>query len=39
MFATQVPGLPLVIGLPVAFVLLAAGAALGLFILWNRARS
>jgi hypothetical protein len=39
MFATTAPGLSLVIGLPVAFVLLAVGACLTLFILWGRARS
>jgi len=39
MFATSAPGLSLVIGLPIAFVLLASGACLGLFILWTRARS
>jgi uncharacterized membrane protein SpoIIM required for sporulation len=39
MFATTAPGLSLVIGLPVAFVLLSAGAFLGLLILWSRARS
>jgi len=39
MFATSEPSLSLVIGLPVAFVLIAAGACLGLFILWTRARS
>jgi len=39
MFATSAPGLSVVIGIPVAFVLLAAGACLGLLILWTRARS
>jgi len=39
MFATTAPGLSVVIGLPVAFVLLSAGACLALFILWSRARS
>jgi hypothetical protein len=39
MFATTAPGLSVVIGLPVAFVLLSAGACLTLFILWTRARS
>jgi len=39
MFATTAPGLSVVIGLPVAFVLLSAGVFVGLFILWSRARS
>jgi uncharacterized membrane protein SpoIIM required for sporulation len=39
MLATSAPGLSVVIGIPVAFVLLAVGACLGLFILWTRARS
>jgi hypothetical protein len=39
MFATTAPGLSVVIGLPVAFVLIAAGACLTLFVLWSRARS
>jgi hypothetical protein len=39
MFATSAPGLSIVIGLPVAFVLLAMGACVGIFILWTRARS
>jgi hypothetical protein len=39
MFATTAPGLSVVIGLPVAFVLLSAGVFLGIFILWSRARS
>jgi len=39
MFATTAPGLSVVIGLPVAFVLIAAGACLTLFIIWSRARS
>jgi hypothetical protein len=39
MLATSPPGLSLVIGLPVAFVLIAAGSCLALFILWSRARS
>jgi hypothetical protein len=39
MFATSAPGLAIVIGLPVAFVLLSAGACLSLFIFWTRARS
>jgi uncharacterized membrane protein SpoIIM required for sporulation len=39
MLATSAPGLSVVIGIPVASVLLAAGACLGLFILWTRARS
>jgi uncharacterized membrane protein SpoIIM required for sporulation len=39
MLATSAPGLSVVIGIPVAFVLLAAGACVGLFILWTRARS
>jgi hypothetical protein len=39
MFATSAPGLSVVIGIPVGFVLLSAGACLGLFILWTRARS
>jgi hypothetical protein len=39
MFATTAPGLLEVIGIPVAFVLVSAGACLGLLIFWNRARS
>ncbi len=39
MFATTAPGLSVVIGLPVAFVLLSAGVFVGIFILWSRARS
>jgi hypothetical protein len=39
MLATTAPGLSVVIGLPVAFVLLSAGAFTALFILWSRARS
>jgi hypothetical protein len=39
MLATTAPGLSVVIGIPVAFVLLSAGLCLGLFILWTRARS
>jgi hypothetical protein len=39
MFATTPPGLLEVIGIPIAFVLLSAGACLGLLIVWNRARS
>jgi uncharacterized membrane protein SpoIIM required for sporulation len=39
MLATSAPGLSVVIGLPIAFVLIAAGACLGLFVLWTRARS
>jgi hypothetical protein len=39
MLATSAPGLSVVIGLPIACVLIAAGACLGLFVLWTRARS
>jgi hypothetical protein len=39
MFATTAPGLSMVIGLPVAFVVLSAGVFLAIFILWSRARS
>jgi hypothetical protein len=39
MVATSAPGLSIVIGLPVAFVLVGMGACLALFILWGRARS
>jgi hypothetical protein len=39
MLATTAPGLSVVIGLPVAFVVLSAGVFVGLFILWSRARS
>jgi hypothetical protein len=39
MFATTAPGLSVVIGLPVAFVLLSAGVFVAIFILWSRARS
>lgn len=39
MLATSAPGLSLVIGLPIAFVLLTSGACLALFIFWGRVRS
>jgi hypothetical protein len=39
MFATTAPGLSVVIGLPVAFVVLSAGVFVAIFILWSRARS
>jgi uncharacterized membrane protein SpoIIM required for sporulation len=39
MLATTAPGLFFVIGIPIAFVLISAGACLGLFVLWSRARS
>jgi hypothetical protein len=39
MLATSAPGLSIVIGLPVAFVLLSIAAALGIFVLWTRAGS
>jgi hypothetical protein len=38
MFATVVPGLLEVIGIPIAFVVLPIVALTGVFILWNRAR-
>jgi hypothetical protein len=39
MFATTAPGLSVVIGLPLAFVVICAAGFTALFILWNRARS
>jgi hypothetical protein len=39
MFATVVPGLLEVIGIPVAFVVLAIAGLTGVYIFWNRARS
>jgi uncharacterized membrane protein SpoIIM required for sporulation len=39
MLATTAPNLFFVIGMPIAFVLISAGACLGLFVLWTRARS
>jgi hypothetical protein len=39
MLATTGINLSLVIGLPVAFVLLSAAGAVGLFVLWTRAGS
>jgi uncharacterized membrane protein SpoIIM required for sporulation len=39
MLATTAPSLFFVIGIPIAFVLISAGACLGLLVLWTRARS
>jgi len=39
MIATTVPGLLEVIGIPVAFVVIAMAVLTGLYIFWNRARS
>jgi hypothetical protein len=39
MFATTSINLVVVIGIPIAFVLLSAAGALGLFVLWTRART
>jgi hypothetical protein len=39
MFATVVPGLLEVIGIPVAFVVISIAVLTGLYVLWMRARS
>jgi len=39
MIATTGIGLSIVIGLPIAFVVVSAAAFTGLFVLWSRARS